>query len=268
MNANKLSISILIFFVFSFTGYSQAGMTTSPPKLYFVAKKGEVKVQRIVVSNPIDIDMQVGVSTGDWDYSETGGNQFWESDSVRNSCSSWYRILPESYFILKPGESRNIDIELHVPDSASESIPVRTSMVYFTQLNPGTSRNQQGVGLRISVRMGVKIYHAFSESEPQVEIINFENKTKENGNELHLVVENTGNIWADGQVETDVVNTGTGEKIRLERSQFYSLPGDKRLIVIDAGKVKNKGEYLATAVVRCQNADDKIKVAELNFSLK
>lgn len=243
-------------------------MTTSPPRLYFISKKGELKVQRIIVSNPINAEMQVGVSTGDWDYSENGSNRFWESDSLRSSCSNWYRILPETYFVLKPGESKNIDIELHVPDTADESIPVRTSMVYFTQLNPGAVTNKQGVGLRISVRMGVKIYHAFSESEPQFEIINFENTKSENGNELHLLIENTGNIWADGQVETDVVNTGTGEKIRLDRSQFYSLPGDKRLIVINAGKLGGKGEFIATSVVRCQNAPDKIKVAELNFSLK
>lgn len=268
MTGNKLIISVLFLSVISRAGFSQAGMTTSPPKLFFVAGKGEVKTQSIVVSNPIDMEMQVGVSTGDWDYSDTGANRFWESDSLRNSCSSWYRILPESYFTLKPGETRTVEIELHVPDSADESIPVRTSMVYFTQLNPGTSKNQQGVGLRISVRMGVKIYHVFRETEPLVEITDFENNTVEKGQELHLVVENTGGIWADGQVETDVVNTGTGEKIKLERSQFYTLPGDKRLIIIKADKIKEKGEYLATAVVRCQDAVDKIKVAELNFSLK
>jgi len=139
-NKFKSIIGVFIFLVVQFPVFSQAGLSTSPPKLYFVLDRGVTQVQKVTVNNPIASEMEVGVSVGDWDYSAEEENRLGKGDLINTSCSSWYRIMPESYFTLKPSETRELNIEFHVPDTADMLIPVRTSMLYFTQLNPGVGR--------------------------------------------------------------------------------------------------------------------------------
>src|SRR5690606_11336592 len=121
------------------------------------------------------------------------------------SSSAWIQVMPGSYFTLLPNEKRELDIVLTVPTDANISIPVHTSMLFLTQLNPGDARASNGASIKVSVRMGVKIYHAFTQIEERnIEVANFTDilpaESDPNGSSgfLELNLQNTGKLWLEG----------------------------------------------------------------------
>lgn len=249
--------------------FSQAGITASPPKLYYHVAQGATGVQTVTVSNPLSRDLEVGVSLGDWKYDDNGNNSLLDPGTLKTSCTDWIRILPGSYFTLLPNERKELSIELAVPDSADKSIPVHTAMLYFTQLNPNESKSKSGASIKVSVRMGIKIYHSFSQTdERDIEVSNFQDK-KDTKNPaapgfLELAVENTGKLWLEGKVKWELLNAQSGEKVKIDDLDFLMLPGDKRILTKQLPKDLKKGKYSATAVINYGNKDE-LKVVELEF---
>ena len=248
--------------------FAQAGMTVSPGKMYYKLAPGATSTQKVSVSNPNKMELQVGVSLSDWNYDAYGNNIINEAGTLKTSCSDWVQVMPGSYFTLQPGEQKELNIILNVPAEANTTIPVRTAMLFFTQLNPGDSKNQDGSFLKVSVRMGVKIYHSFTQNEERgLEILNFADKIdtqKKDAGVLELEVQNTGKVWLESKIKWELLNTQTGEKISLDDQESYSLPGDKRIVTRSLPADLKKGRYNATALVSYGNKDE-LKIAELEF---
>ncbi|WP_316820449.1 hypothetical protein [Pedobacter gandavensis] len=260
---------IIFIILFCNQTFGQAGMTLSPGKLYFKLPPGATTTRKIMVSNPIDKEIEVGVSMSDWDYDLYGNNQTYEPGSLKNSCANWLQVLPGSYFTLRPGEQRELDVVLKVPADANTTIPVHTAMVFLTQLNPGDSKTASGAQIKVSVRMGVKIYHSFIQNEEKsLEVLNFTDKLDSTQKELPgilvLEVENNGKIWLDSKIKWEMLNMQTGEKKKLEELEFFTLPGDKRIIQQKLPSDLKKGRYNATAIINYGNKDE-LKVVELEF---
>jgi len=68
---------------------AQAGMTVSPGKLYYKLAPGGTGTQKIVVSNPNNKDLEIGVSLNDWDYDSLGNNQTYDAGTLKTSASEW-----------------------------------------------------------------------------------------------------------------------------------------------------------------------------------
>ena len=268
--------SICFLFIFLLIGSStslmaQAGMTVSPGKLYYKLSPGASATQKIVVSNPNNRELEIGVSMNDWDYDTLGNNQTYDAGTLKNSAASWIQVMPGSYFTLQPNEKRELDIIFTVPAGANTSIPVNTAMLFLTQLNPGDAKAQDGTSIKVSVRMGVKIYHSFTQAEERdIEVTNFTDilpakDNKENGGFLELSLQNTGKTWLEGKVKWEILNTQTGTKTKLDDQDVFSLPGDKRIVRQSLPANIAKGKYTATAVINYGNKDE-LKLVELEFA--
>lgn len=249
--------------------FAQAGMAVSPGKMYFILSPGTSSTQKVTISNPNNKELEVGVSLNDWDYDGEGNNQTHEPGTLKTSCTDWVQILPGSYFTLQPGEQRALSVILTVPANAKTEIPVHNAMLFLTQLNPGDSRSQDGSPIKVSVRMGVKLYHSFSENaEKNLEVINFVDKPdpKNSGvpGSLELEIQNTGKTWLESKIKWELLNIQTGEKQKLQDQESYSLPGNKRTIRQQLPATLKKGRYNATVVINYGNRDE-LKIAELEF---
>jgi P pilus assembly chaperone PapD len=250
---------------------AQAGMTVSPGKLYYKLAPGGTATQKVMVSNPNNRELEIGVSMNDWDYDTLGNNQTYDAGTLKNSAASWIQVMPGSYFTLQPNEKRELDIIFTVPATANTSIPVNTAMLFLTQLNPGDAKAQDGTSIKVSVRMGVKIYHSFTQAEERdIEVTNFTDilpgkDDKTNGGFLELSLQNTGKSWLEGKVKWEILNTQTGAKTKLEDQDIFSLPGDKRIIRQSLPANIAKGKYTATAVINYGNKDE-LKLVELEFA--
>ncbi|MGZ3871380.1 MAG: fimbrial biogenesis chaperone [Mucilaginibacter sp.] len=261
-------VSVLLFCsLLTFKVFGQAGMTVSPSKLYYKLPAGGTGTQKVTVANPNNSELEVGVSLSDWDYDAFGNNVIHEMGSLKTSCAEWIRVLPGAVFNLQPNERRELQVVFNVPPNADQSIPVHTAMLFLTQMNPADSRASNGTAVKVSVRIGIKVYHSFIQSEKRdLEVIGLKDTTiaKPLASLLELQVENTGKLWVDGKVKWELLNTQTGGKIKMDEQDFYALPGDKRIIRQNLPTKLEKGHYTATAVINYGN-NDELKVAELEF---
>ena len=265
-----LAVFCLAMFGLNQNLMAQAGMTVSPGKLYFKLVAGASGTQKIVVSNPNNKDLEVGISMNDWEYDSLGNNQTYDAGTLKTSAAEWIKVMPGSYFTLRPGEKRTLDVVFSVPSDADTEIPVHTAMMFLTQLNPGDGRAADGTSIKVSVRMGIKVYHSFSQSDIRdIEVLNFTDVLPEKGDEassgfLELKLSNTGKQWLEGKVKWEILNTQTGEKKKLSEQEIYSLPGDQRIVRQLLPPNLAKGIYTATAVINYGDKDE-LKLVELEF---
>lgn len=263
----KKFILALTFLASISYAHSQAGISVSPGRLYYKLAAGATGSQSATVTNPTDRDVEIGVSFSDWEYETSGNNTLAPANTLPTSCTNWIQIQPASYFVLKPGESKNVEVIFKVPANADASVPVHTGMIFFTQLNPGNTVDEKGASIQVTVRMGVKVYHSFVQQEtPVLEFTDFTNYTDENQNKvIEVKIGNQGKIWADGKVKWELYNTSTGKKSTLYTSEFYTLPGDVRSLKQSLPTTLEKGNYTISAILNY--GEDVIKIAELEFTL-
>ncbi|MBL1410478.1 fimbrial biogenesis chaperone [Sphingobacterium faecale] len=247
---------------------AQTGLTVGPPRIYFVADAGQSQTQYVDVTNPSkDYPLDLAVSFEDWAYSVVGDNVLSPKGSLKTSCADWLTVS-EPFFSLKPGETKRLQLQMSVPldKSYSEVIPVHTTMLFVTQLNPRISEEKEGANIRLAVRSGIKVYQRFNgRSRTNLEISNLEYRSVDSiGQYLELSFETQGNTWTEGQLRTEFLNQDTGDRYKVDDVQFYSLPGDQRKQYILLPKELTIGNYLATAML-FYGEDNDVKIAEIEF---
>ena len=240
------------------------GLSVSPPRNYYASEAGVSSNNKILVSNSSQTaPLVLTVSLHDWMYDELGNNVIAEAGSFSNSCALWVQVKPQTYFTLAPGESKEIEVTVTPPARTADSPDVHTAMLFITQTNPVDSYNDNGALVKVSMQSGIKLYHRYNTpANPSIEFTDYRfNKEAKN---LDLALENTGNIWTDGTVATELVNLNTGTKHKLEDQIIYTLPADKRKVTVPLPKDLKPGKYTASSVISYGD-DDTIKMAELAF---
>lgn len=263
-----VSIAILgLGFLFPSLVYSQTGISVSPPRTYFTVNAGMTETKKILVNNPSKTHtLELAVSLNDWEYDAVGNNVVMDAGESKTSSASWISILPQSFFSLPPGDSYELEIQLNVPESADQTEPVHTSMLYITQINPTDGIDEQGANIKIAVRSGVKIYHRFDVTkEPVIEINNFAYSKTNDPTKLKLSFSNEGNVWTDGTIICELLNQNTGEKIILPDNIFYTMPGNSRHLLLQLPEDLVSASYIATAILDYEGAAA-VKLAELSFT--
>lgn len=254
-------------FLFPSLVYSQTGISVSPPRTYFTVNAGMSETKKILVSNPSKTNaLELSISLNDWEYDEAGSNVIMDAGESKTSSSSWISILPQSFFSLPPGESYELEVQINVPEDADQSIPVHTSMIYITQINPTDGIDEQGANIKIAVRSGVKIYHRYDiKREPVIEINNFAYSKANHPDKLKISFANEGNVWTDGTIICELLNQNTGEKIKLPDVIFYTMPGNSRDLFLQLPDSLASASYIATAIFDYEGAAA-VKMAELSFN--
>lgn len=256
---------MLLLWIAGYNAAAQAGITASPTRLYF--KPGSKQEQKVMVTNPNkDKALEIGASLNDWNYDSLGNNISYDAGTIATTCAGNVKVLPGSYFTLAPGESKELSVSVSGVASDANT-PVCTAMLYLTQLNPGDGTAQNGAAIKVTVRMGIKIYYTdLPDGKANMEITNF--MTRKEGDKvsaLKLYVDNTGSIWLNGTIHYDLLNKENGKKYQIPAQEFYSLPGDKRLFESALPPGMDKGKYTATAIVNF-GTNEELKLAELDFN--
>jgi hypothetical protein len=265
-----LQLSLLVFTGYLATGVSGQGTACSPPLVYFTTPPNGSDTKKLTVMNTGQTQLELGVSVGDWDYAPAGDNRFHDAGTLKTSLSDWIQIYPSSYLVLQPGESQDLELSLKVPADADRSIPVRTTMVFLTQLNPADVKATHSAAIQVSIRSGTKVYHSFSPEESRdIEIMDFKKSipaSEDIKTTLQLTISITGKRWVDGEIATELLNMGSGKTTKLADTRFYALPGDVRLIQLNLPPGLTAGRYTATALVSF-GKKDQLKMAELEFAI-
>lgn len=261
-----LAVSFFILTAFFSVTNAQTGITIGPPRVYYTIGPGQSQSEKVLLSNPSkDYTLELGVSLSDWEYNEFGDNQVYDAGTLASSCANWVTVS-ESFFSLAPGESKEIDVMMSVPQGhVNDTVPVHTAMLYVTQLNPRDGVDQDGANIRIAVRTGIKLYQRrLGANMPMLEITDFKLVDSEGGKSVSLYFENQGNIWADGRIAFELFNQETGQTTPLVNASLYTMPGDKRQFPVMLPEELAKGTYIVTAMLD-YGENQAIKMAELEF---
>lgn len=265
-------MSRLSFLFFSFLsllffhGNAQTGISVSPPRLYFESGNGTSNTQKVTVTNvSAKNSLDLAVSLGDWEYDDKGENMTYAPNTLPSSCASWVSVKKEdNYFTLAPGEKKDIDVTITVPNTFSGQLPVHTAILYVSQMNPVDDVDHKGAHIKVSVRSGIKLFHklpAAGTKKLEIRNLTYEKST----NTVNLLFENQGDIWTDGKIYTDFVNTGNGKKTSLDPVIFYTMPGNKREMNIPLPAGLEKGKYTASVMMDYGDSNS-LELGELSFS--
>ncbi|ANI90088.1 hypothetical protein A9P82_12830 [Arachidicoccus ginsenosidimutans] len=251
----------------SVRGFSQSvGVTVTPSRLYFVP--GQLSVQRVSITNPSNYrPLEIGISMFDWKYDSLGSNVITGIGTLKNTLANYIKVAQGTYFTLKPGETKDVDVVCNVPKDA-DTLSYRTTMMYIAQLNPGNVTDSKGASFRVTVRIGIKLYQSSNPSpDVNLEIGNLY-AVKDSGitRQVALVFDNTGNLWTNGKISYELLNNNTGKKSKMPDVEFYTLPGDHRTVYAKLPDNLPKGEYTLTTVLR-YNDGKGIKIADLKMEL-
>lgn len=254
-----------LFFLIPSILFSQVGLSVSPPRVYYRLNPGETGSQKVLVSNiSKEHPLHLSLSMGDWYYDLNGNNVLLRPDSLENSCASWITIPDGMFMTLEPGEKREIELVMAVPVEPVPATNVQTSMLYITQMNPVDGVDSQGAAIKVNVRQGIKIYRKGSAPEKRkVEIENLSyDKTS---NSLLVTFKNQANIWLDGHVKTSLFNQHTGKESHIQAIDFFTMPGDLRVMQIPLSQELEQSEYTATIMLEYGDRTT-IEAAELQFN--
>jgi P pilus assembly chaperone PapD len=259
-----LSFFAILFLSLSQALFAQVGLSVSPPRVYYTLNPGETGSQKVLISNVSkEHPLNLSLTFGDWKYDTYGNNLMFPPDSLDNSCAGWLSLPGGTYLTLEPGENREIDLTMTVPAGIGSDANVQTAMLFVTQMNPVDGVDAQGAAIRISVRQGIKIYR--KGNAPEVKKVDIENLAYDKeSNSLVLTFSNVGNIWINGSVNASLFNQTTGKESNIEAIDFYTMPGDRRIMSIPLLHVPEKGKYTATVMLDYGD-DTTIEAAELEF---
>lgn len=263
--ATLLSLFALLFLLFSTTLEAQVGLSVSPPRVYYSLDAGETGSQRVLVNNiSNEYPLHLSFTFGDWKYDEYGNNRMFPPDTLDNSCANWLSLPEGAYMTLEPGESREVNLTMTVPTEMGREENVQTAMLFVTQMNPVDGVDAQGAAIRINVRQGIKIYRKGDAAEiRRVDIKNL--AYNKEAKMLELTFANDGNSWVNGWVDTSLFNRNTGKEMNLDTTDFYTMPGDLRIMAIPFKQELEKGEYTATVMIDYGDVTT-IEAAELQFN--
>lgn len=261
------SLFLVFVFLCSLFVNAQAGMTVSPGKLFFFGNEGNSVAQKIRIINPTDRELEVGVSINDWRYDFAGGNEIAAFSSLPESAASWVRINPGTHVVIPGNSFKEIEVNLAVPSAQERNHPVHTAMIFLTQLNPSDSQDASGAAIKVAVRIGVKVYHAISETSGELSVNDLTASTDDQNRKwIHLSYSNTGTTWTDGKVAWSVFSYNTGKTIPLGEQEFYTLPKDRRESRVELPADLASGKYTITARVTYEK-NKTVQLAELDFEL-
>ena len=246
--------------------YAQTGISVSPPRVYFELRPGQTGTEKVSVSNTSkNTILDLSVSLADWNYDENGNNIISPADSLPNSFTKWVTIREGSYFSLKPGETRDLTVNVSIPASADLKFSAYTALLFITQMNPVDDVNAKGSQIKVSVRSVIKLYYRPMGLSKVKKLEITDLKFDSEKSSLTLNFRSQGNVWTDGVIYTDLLNTGTGKSFKIEETPFLTLPGDKRVIHIPLPKDLPKGNYTATIMMDF-GSDSEMEAAELKFT--
>lgn len=248
--------------------------SVSPSRLYYNVAPGEYKSQTVKVTNSSQKTASFTVTFGDF---ESKGNQGkttpLKPGESEHSCAAWLSASP-SFFELQPGETKEIQVLLQLPNTPDASkVKWATMMVKLASERTSPldkDANNIGMGIVQSFQFVIHIFQTPPNvTNKQAEIKSFKDITTpaDTACILSLQVNNTGEAILDCASYVELTQLKTGVTQRLPVKAFSMLPGGEREIKFILPKTLEKGRYSVLGVVD-YGSKEAIQAAELEIEIK
>ncbi|MFW5706752.1 MAG: hypothetical protein ACOC12_02425 [Bacteroidota bacterium] len=245
--------------------------SVSPSRLYFNAEPGQTQVRQITVTNNSESEQSFTISFADFASPGTEGKtELLEPGESENSTFTWLSASP-SLLELQPGESRDVDVILQVPNNPeAERVVWSTALIRLARERtaaPGMEEGAMGFGIMHTFQFVVHIFQTpRSVTYRNARILTFEegDAGEQGQRRIMLHVENTGDAIIDVAAYLELTNIRTGESRREKARAFTTLPGHSRILYFDLPADLSPGMYSVLGVVDYGDRDAVI-AAELEL---
>ena len=274
MNNYGKQVFTTCILVLAVLGLMAQSAAVSPSRLYFDAEPGQTQVRRLTVTNNSETPESFTVSFADFSSPGTDGKtELEEPGESAHSASQWLSASP-SLLELQPGESRDVEVILQVPDSPDANrVAWSTALVKLARERtgaPGMDEDAMGFGIMHTFQFVVHVFQTpQSITFKDARIVKFEDAGLDE-DENHLVklkVENTGDAIIDVAAYLELTNMRTGESRRERARAFTTLPGHSRVIHFTLSDDLSPGNYSVLGVVDYGDRDAVI-AAELELTVE
>lgn len=253
-------------------GSSQsAGVAVSPSKVNFNVRPGKSSIKTIKVTNDTKKTNKFKVTIKDFTMNDAGKSSFVEPGKGKFGLSKWMNISP-TFFELKPGEVKEVTVNVQVPDSeegqqAAWSILIIEQAEEKKALDPGNKGgNTIAFGITPTFAFGVWIYqNPPNVSVNKVEIVDYKHLVKDGKEGLIIKAKNKGTGISFCTSYVHLTNLNTGEQRKLLVKKFTILPENTREFRFALPDNLPKGKYQAQAILDYGSSDE-IPGAVLEFT--
>jgi hypothetical protein len=228
------------------------GLLIRPYVLEYKLDRGQSASQKITILNRMDQKAQFRLYINDWLRDSMGGHVYQAVNTLPHSCSRW--ISFENEFVeVNPGETKELVINLNVPDSAEAVNEMRWSMLFIETISEAKAPvvSPGGVSTQIDnkMRLGIHIYQTPpAVIRKEMKLVSFD-ETALNSSVYRLVCVNTGSIQLRCNSTLEIIDFESGTKTKLKPIESAMFPGQKRFIDFELpGKLK-KGKYSLLATI-------------------
>ncbi len=274
MTKSKKTIFLTAWMVFVVAGLWAQSASVSPSRVYYNAEPGQSQVRQLTITNNSDTPQNFTISFSDFASPGTDGKtELMESGESEFSASPWLSASP-SLVELQPGESRDVDIILQVPDNPEARRVVWSSalvrLARERTADPSLGEDAMGFGIMHTFQFVVHIFQTpRSVTYRNARILAFEEgeRGEEGKRRIKIHVENTGDAIIDVAAYLELTNMRTGESRRERARAFTTLPGHSRIIHFDLPDDLSPGLYSVLGVVDYGDRDAVI-AAELELAVE
>jgi len=233
--ARRLAFAcVAVFLVAAVSSTVVGSMSVAPLSLQLDTPPGGVGSGSFLVRNTGSEDIEVSISLHDWWRTAEGNLQILPAGSTDRSCADWV-VYSATTLALAAGGETEISVEFTVPEDVDGD---HWAMLLVEERPQPVEQDQAEAGLtdttRVIVAYAVKILQrdpvnrAEGASIQRIEILRSEPL------QLEMTFVNDGNahITTSGTID---IRDVFGESIEsFEIDPFPSLPGEERILVIDA----------------------------------
>ena len=269
---SKYLFSIIFTIFLIKTGFTQ-NVSVSPSRFYYKVAPGASKAQTVRVTNSSKNKQSFQITFGDFEAQGSAGKTtLLKAGESQHSLSKYVSANP-SFFELEPGQSKEIQVLLELPN-LPDAAKVKWGTLLVKLVKEKTEANKLtnkdvGMGILETFQFVIHLFqtppNVTNKSAEIVEMKQTQGKTA-NEKVISIVTKNTGEAILDCASYVELVNLKTGKKERLKPAPFTLLPGGSRDIKFAIPAAQEKGKYTVTGVVDYGSKDD-VQAAEMELEL-
>ncbi len=246
--------------------------SVSPSRLYYDVPLGEYKTQSVKVTNNSQQAQAFQISFADFESPGVEGKtKMMKPGESEHSCSQWLSANP-SFFELQPGESKDINILMQVPNTAeANKAKWATMMVKLARERKDDQSMSEGYGFGINQTFQF-VVHVFQQP-PTVQLKSGEihsfkqiESAGDSIRQLELQFMNTGEAILDCASYVEMTDLSDGTTRRLDIRAFTVLPDGVRHVVFDLPENVAPGRYSLLGVVD-YGSDEEVQAAEITIEI-
>ncbi len=239
----KLALIAFLFLGLSqFTSAQSVGVL--PSILSFELAPGESGSQIVKIINNSSTRQTLEVGLGDWIRDSTGAHQYFEADTLPNSCAKYVSFTPE-FIEVEGGQSAEVLVTVSMPTDGEVVEKMTWTMLFVSgtveKTDPFVQDGVMATQINSNFRFGIHVYNTPPGIEEEsAKVLDLKQVTDTS---FVMTMKNTGETMLECEAFLEMVNMESGEKWKSEVNELIVFPGYSRQTEFIVPENLQKGEY-------------------------